>query len=136
MQANLKTIGDLEVTVTKFGAMEAHILLVSKLGKVFLPVFSAFTEQDKEAEVGGLAVAVAAGLGQLNESEIEPLTLKLLSHCVVQCEIDGKQQRIDLNSKTKVNLIFDTRLPLLYKTILFVLETNYRGFLDAYGVSQ
>jgi hypothetical protein len=135
VQTQTRQVDDLEITCTPLDAIEASVLLNTKLLKVFVPVFASMSEVDADASVGALVPAIAMGMAQLSETEVEAITLKLLGNCVAEGEIAGKRQRMDLNSKLKINTVFTDRLGAMYKCMQFALEVNYRGFLGALGLS-
>lgn len=130
-----KEIDGLNVTVQPWPARVAWRRQVS-LGKVFGPALkslgSAFETGDfdnvKDSDVN---------LGKIGEAFahlFEGLSEQTADEVLVMCLKGARVNNVEVTAET-IDAQFDT-IPQLYKTVAFVLEVNFGGFLGKSGIGR
>jgi hypothetical protein len=117
-----KKISGYEVQVTKFPGRQG-LALKFKLLKMVLPIIP-------KDETSGADVMsnIAKALTEHTDEEIIDIILELLGQTLVDNKPVGEEVHFDM--------VFSGDFGLLYEVITYILEVNYKSFLDMIGMGE
>jgi len=131
IQVKERSIHGKTVKVQQLPARKA-ILLKAKLVRIFGPSLGKLADGfkggsflDADLDISGAAEKLFAALP---EDKVLPLIDELLKGVFVD--------NLDVSSEDKFDHVFTEDQMLLYKTIGFVLEVNYKSFLEKSGIGS
>ena len=117
-----KDISGVKVQVTKFpGRM--GLMLKLKLLKIVLPIIP-----KDESSGSDVMSNIATALTNHADEEIFDIILELLNQTIVDNKPVGEQAHFDI--------VFSGDFGLLYEVITYILEVNYKSFLDMIGMGE
>ena len=117
-----KEISGKKVLVTKFPGRQG-LMLKLKLLKIVLPIIP--KEESSGSDVMG---NIATTLTEHADEEIFDLILQLLNQTQVDNKAVGEEHHFDI--------VFSGDFGLLYEVITYILEVNYKSFLDKLGMTD
>ncbi len=117
------TVDGIEFQTTQFPAMRAFELL-ARLVKSLGPAVGALTNLDPTMDLTHAGPQLMAGLATLNPAEAAKLVEEVLT-CTTAL-VDNKL--IPLNSRENIDVVFSSKLKMMFKVLGHALKVNYQDF--------
>ena len=124
-----KTIDGMKITVSQFPGVTGF-KMQAKLLKYFSPLLAIFKSGDGEASLLDREINLDSVM-QFSESLCNDGALEFVFELLQLTRIDGVEM-----SETLFNEKFAGKLPTMYKILWFVLEVNFKSFLDINGIGK
>lgn len=129
LKSEKTTVDGIVFETTQYPAMRG-LELLGRLTKVLGPTLGALASADPDAELESLGPVLAVALRDLEPEQLSKLAIAVLSGTTATITSPTGATLVTLDSVDNLNLVFSSRLMVMFKVAVHAIKVNFGDFID------